>query len=156
MAITLSEPPSSRLSNFFHDLVTVDFHQTDLKTGVRTAIILIIVTVLGLITGYAAEASFVVFAALSVLLTELPPYTGTRTRLLLTASIVYASIFAIGMVVSMSDNLVVPLCGLGLFIIAYFTVYPNAVWTIFHASLMFVVAITYQGATPAQLARPSY
>ena len=46
--------------NFFHDLVTVDFHQTDIKTGVRIAIILIIVTVLGLITGYAAEAGFVV------------------------------------------------------------------------------------------------
>ena len=55
MATGVSKPPSSRLSNFFHDLVTVDFHQTDIKTGVRTAIILIIVTVLGLITGYAAE-----------------------------------------------------------------------------------------------------
>ena len=114
----------------------------------RIAIILIIVTVLGLITGYAAEAGFVVIAALFVLLTELPPYTGTRTRLLLTASILYASIFAIGMVITMSDNLVVPL-GLGLFIIAYFMVYPNALWTLFYASLMYVIAINYQGATLA-------
>ena len=53
------------------------------------------------------------------------------------------------MVISMSDNLVVPLCGLGLFIIAYFTVYPKAFWTVFFASLMFVIAITYQGATLA-------
>ena len=53
------------------------------------------------------------------------------------------------MVISISDNLVVPLCGLGLFIIAYFTVYPKAFWTLFFASLMFVIAIAYQGATLA-------
>jgi hypothetical protein len=73
MAKGVSKPPRSGRSHFFHDLVTVDFHQIYLKTGVRIAIILIIVTVLGLITGYAADAGFVVFAALSVLLTELPP-----------------------------------------------------------------------------------
>ena len=73
---------------------------------------------------------------------------GPRTRVLLNVSILYASIFAIGMVITMSDNLVVPL-GLGLFIIAYFMVYPNALWTLFYASLMFVIAITFQGTTPA-------
>ena len=54
MTTTLSKPPRSRWSNFFHDLVTVDFHQTDINTGVRAATLLIIVTVLGLITGHAA------------------------------------------------------------------------------------------------------
>ena len=53
------------------------------------------------------------------------------------------------MVISMSGNLVVPLCGLGLFIISYFTVYPKAFWTMFYASLMFVIAIAYQGVTLA-------
>ena len=37
MAITLSKPPRSSWSNFFHDLVTVDFHQIDINTGVRIA-----------------------------------------------------------------------------------------------------------------------
>ena len=67
MATTLSKPPRSRLSNFVHDLVTVDFHQTDIYTGVRIAAILVIVTVLGLITGYAAEASFISLGAAYVL-----------------------------------------------------------------------------------------
>ena len=67
MATTLSKPPRSRWSNFFHDLVTVDFHQTDIKTGVRVATLLIIVTVLGLITGHAAEAAFVWLGAAYVL-----------------------------------------------------------------------------------------
>jgi len=74
---------------------------------------------------------------------------GPRTRLLLTVSILFASIFAIGMVISLIDNLVVPLCGLGLFIISYFTVYPKAPYTLFFASILFVVAINYQGATLA-------
>ena len=79
MATTLSKPPRSSLSNFFHDLVTVDFHQTDIKTGVRIAIILIIVTVLGLITGYAAEAGFVVISIVCAAdrTTSLYRYTNT-------------------------------------------------------------------------------
>ena len=149
MATALSKPPRSSLSNFFHDLVTVDFHQTDINTGVRLAILLIIVTVLGLITGHAAESSFIWLGAAYVLAVDQLRSKGTRTRILLTVSILYASIFAIGMVISISDNLVVPLCGLGLFIIAYFTVYPKAFWTLFFASLMFVIAIAYQGATLA-------
>ena len=75
---------------------------------------------------------------------------GPRTRVLLTVSILYASILAIAVIISMSDSLVVvALCGLGLFIIPYFTVYPTAFWTLFFASLLFVIGITYQGATLA-------
>ena len=81
-----------------------------------------------------------------MLLIDQLPHKGTRTRFLLTVSILYASIFAIGMVITMSDNLVYR-CGLGLFIIAYFMVYPKAFGTLFYASLMYVIAINYQGAT---------
>ena len=106
MATTLSKPPRSSLSNFFHDLVTVDFHQTDINTGVRIAAILVIITVVGLITGHAAESGLVTLGTLFVLIVDQLPHKGTRTRFLLTVSILYASIFAIGMVISMSDNLV--------------------------------------------------
>ncbi|MGC2599545.1 MAG: FUSC family protein [Nitrososphaeraceae archaeon] len=156
MTTTLSKPPRSHLSNFFHDLVTVDFHQIDINTGVRVAAFLIIVTVLGLITGHAAQASFVWIGAAYVLTIDLvldlinrSRSKGTRTRVLLTVSVLYASIFAIGMVISMVDYLVVPLLALGLFIISYFAVYPKAFWTLFYASLMFVIAIAFHGATLA-------
>ena len=135
MATTLSKPPRSGLSNFFHDLVTVDFHQTDINTGMRIAAILVIITVVGLITGHAAESGLVTIGALCVLILDQLPHKGTRTRFLLTVSILYASIFAIGMVVSISGNLVLPLCGLGLFIIAYFTVYPKTFGTIIYCQL---------------------
>ena len=157
MATTLSKPPRSRWSNFVHDLVTVDFHQTDIKTGVRVAILLTVVIVLGLITGHAAAAGMVWLGTAYVFAIDQLRSKGPRTRVLLTVSILYASILAIGVVISMSDSLVVvALCGLGLFIIPYFTVYPTAFWTLFFASLMFVIGITYQGATLAQLARTSW
>ena len=147
MAITLSKPPRSSWFNFFHDLVTVDFHQTDIYTGVRLATLLIIVTVLGLLTGHAPASSSVWLGAAYVLAVDQLRSNGPRTRFLLTVSILYASIFAIGMGISISGNLVVPLCGLGLFIIAYFTIYPKAFWALYFASLMFVIAIATQGAT---------
>ena len=37
MTTTLTKPPRSNLSNFFHDLVTVDFHEIDINTGMRVA-----------------------------------------------------------------------------------------------------------------------
>ena len=95
------------------------------------------------------QSSLVWLGAAYVLAIDQLRSKGPRTRVLLTVSILYASIFAIGMVISISDNLVVPLCGLGLFIIAYFTVYPKAFWTLYFASLMFVIAIATQGATLA-------
>ena len=146
----MSKPPRSRWSNFVHDLVTVDFHQTDIKTGVRVAILLTVVIVLGLITGHAAAAGMVWLGTAYVFAIDQLRPKGPRTRVLLTVSILYASILAIGVVISMSDSLVVvALCGLGLFIIPYFTVYPTAFWTLFFASLLFVIGITYQGATLA-------
>ena len=81
MTTTLSKPPRSHLSNFFHDLVTVDFHQIDINTGVRVAAFLIIVTVLGLITGHAAQASFVWIGAAYVLTIDLVLDLINRSRL---------------------------------------------------------------------------
>lgn len=121
-----------------------------LSLSVRVAILLTVVLVLGLITGHAAAAGMVWVGTAFVWAIDQLRSKGPRTRALLTVSILYASIFAIGVVISMSDSLVVvALCGLGLFIIPYFTVYPTAFWTLFFASLMFVIGITNQGATLA-------
>ena len=64
-----------------------------------------IVTVLGLITGHSAEASFIWIGATYVLIVDQLRSKGPRTRVLLNVSIIYASIFAIGMVISINDNL---------------------------------------------------
>ena len=143
----MSKPPRSRWSNFVHDLVTVDFHQADIYTGVRLAAIIVTVTVLGVITGHTTESSLATFGAAYVLAIDQIPSKGSRTRVLLTVSILYASIFSIGVIISIRDNLVVPLLALGLFIISYFTVYPRALTILMFASLVFVIGIATQGAT---------
>ena len=107
MATALSKPPRSRVSNFVHDLVTVDFHPTDIRFGVRVATFLTIVIVLGLITGNAPASGLVWLGTAYVFAIDQLRSKGARTRPLLTVSILYASIFAIGMVISISDNLVV-------------------------------------------------
>ena len=106
MTTILSKPSRSRWSNFAHDLVTVDFHQTDIKTGLRYTTILVIITLVGVITGYAAETGLVLLGTAYVLIIDQHRSKGPRTRVLLMVSILYASIFACGVVISISDNLV--------------------------------------------------
>ena len=109
MTTILSQPSRSRWSKFVHDLVTVDFHQTDIKTGLRYTTILVIITLAGVIIGYAAETGLVLLGIAYVLIIDQHRSKGPRTRVLLMVSILYASIFACGVVISISDNLVVPL-----------------------------------------------
>ena len=75
---------------------------------------------------------------------------GPRTRVLLVVSILYASIFACGVVISISEILVVLLLPLGVFILSYLTVYPRALNLLFFATVVYVVAIAtpYEGITP--------
>lgn len=70
-----------------------------------------------------------------------------RTRNLLTVSVLYASIFAISMLVSMVDYLVIPLLALGLFFISYFRVFSIGFMTLKFAGLMFVIGVVIQDAT---------
>ena len=108
-ATVFKSPRSHWWSNFVHDLITVDFSQTDIYTGVRIATLVVAIIVLGLITNHVAEASLVFLGAAYVLAIDEIRFKWPRTRLLLTVSILYASIFAIGMIISASDFLVVPL-----------------------------------------------
>ena len=150
MTTILSKPSRSRWSNFAHDLVTVDFHQTDIKTGLRYTTILVIITLVGVITGYAAETGLVLLGTAYVLIIDQHRSKGPRTRVLLMVSILYASIFACGVVISISDNLVVPLLALGVFILSYLIIYPQALNLFFFATVVYVVAIATQseGITP--------
>ena len=140
-------PRSHWWSNFVHDLITVDFSQTDIYTGVRIATLVVAIIVLGLITNHVAEASLVFLGAAYVLAIDEIRSKWPRTRLLLTVSILYASIFAIGMIISASDFLVVPLLALGLFTISYLRVFPRALMIFMFTGLVFVIAIATHHAT---------
>ena len=138
----------SRWSNFFHDLVEVDFSQVDLYAGIRFATLLVTVLVVGLITRHVVEAALVLLGTAFVLEIDAIRSIGPRTLILLAASLLYASIFAVGMIISMSGYLVVPLFALGLFIISYFRVFPGVFMTLMFGNILFTVAILTQGSTP--------
>lgn len=134
----------SRGPQFLHDLVTVDIGKMDLYTGVRIATLLAPLLVVGLITGH--QSGLVIFGFIAIVVTDEILPTGHRTSTLLSLSVLYASIFAIGMLVSMTNYLVLPLLALGLFLISYFRVYSSVLVTVWSA-LIFAVGVASQGAT---------
>jgi hypothetical protein len=122
-----------------HDLVTVDWNKVDIYTGVRIATLLAPLLVLGLIT-HTLTGLVVMGMVWVVAMDEFVP-TGHRTRTLLSLSALYASIFAIGMLVSMTNYLVVPLLALGLFLLSYSRVYSSFMVLIWSA-LIYAVGVT--------------
>lgn len=143
----MSKSHSSAWYNFVHDLISVDLSQTDMYTGVRYATLLVALLVVGLITNHVAEASLVMFGTALTLAVDEIRSKGSRTSVLLTASVVYASIFAVSIIISMSGYLVVPLLGVGLFIISYLRVFPRAFLILMFASIVFVIGIATQDAS---------
>jgi MFS family permease len=141
----LSKTNRSRGSQFLHDLVTVDFGKVDLYTGIRIATLLAPLLVLGLITKHQSGLVVMGFIWVAIMDEILP--TGQRTRTLLSVSIIYASIFAIGMLVSMTNYLVLPLLALGLFLLSYLRVYPRLYLVLLLAALNFAIGVVMQGAT---------
>jgi hypothetical protein len=137
----------SRWSAFLHDLITVDFGQADIYTGLRFATLLVPLLVLGLITRHVGEAFILMLGGGYVLAIDEIRSTGPRTLILLAASVLYASIFAIGMIISLADYFVVPLLAFGLFIISYLRVFPRAFMILMFASTVYVIAIATQGTT---------
>jgi hypothetical protein len=122
---------------------------------VRLATLLVAVIALGLISNHVAESALVMLGAAFTLAIDETRTKGTRTCVMLPVSILYASIFAIGVVISISDYLVVPLLVIGLFMISYFTAYPRALTILQFADYIFVVAIATQGDT-ISLAVPAF
>jgi hypothetical protein len=146
--------------------VTVDFSpltKTDIYTGLRLSILVLVVVAIGLITDHISESALVMLGTALVLGVELIRVaifkdTAHRTRVMLSVSVLYASIYAIGVVISTSEYFVAVLLGIGLFIVSYSYVYPKARLYGYLASMIFVASIGLTGSssvTPA-LAVPSF
>src|SRR5262245_54986004 len=128
----------SRGSQFVHDLVTVDFSKVDKYTGVRAVTILVPIIVLGLITRH--DTSLALWAAGLVLAIDIMRPPGSRTHLLLLVSVIYTAFFAVGMIISLVDYLVLPLLALGVFFIIYLRVFPKIFSVLFFAGTLFIFA----------------
>ena len=138
----MSKSNRSRGSEFLHDLITVDFDKVDIYTGVRSATLLAPLLVLGLISKH--ESSLVILGFVFVLAIE---PVGQRTRTLLSVWVLCASVFAIGMLISMVDYLVIPLLTLGLFFISYFRIFSKGLILLALLALWFVIGVATQDTT---------
>src|SRR5262245_34515693 len=141
----MSESKHSRWSVFLHDLVTVDFSKVDKYTGVKAAIIIAPIIVFGLITGQ--DISLALWGAGLVLAIDTMRPPGSRTRILLLASVIYTAFFALGMIISMVDYLVLPLLALGVFLIIYLRVFPKIFSVLFFAGTLFIFALMTHNPT---------
>lgn len=141
----MSKSKSSGGSVFRHDLFTVDFSKVDKYTGVRAATILVPIIVLGFITRH--DTALAIMAAGFVLAIDEMRPPGPRTLLLLLVSVIYTAFFALGMIISMVDYLVVPLLALGVFFIVYLRVFPKAFSVLFFAGIFFILELTTHNAT---------
>ena len=142
----MSNSGRSRTSQFLHDLRTVDFEHADIYAGVRIAIYLAPLLILALFAKH--ESSLVILGAVYVLgIDEIRGAVGQRTRTLLSVSVLYASIFAIGMLISMGNYLVLPLLALGLFLISYFRIFSKGFMLLKFAGLWFVIGVATHDAS---------
>lgn len=144
----------------------VDFSpltKTDIYTGLRLSILVLVIVLFGLITDHVTESALVMLGTALVLGVELIRTavfkdTAHRTRVMLSVSVLFASIYAIGVVISTTGYFVALLLAIGLFIISYSYVYPKARLYGYLASIVFVASLGLTGSssiTPA-LAGPSF
>lgn len=162
----MSNPTRSGLRNFIRDLVTVDFSvltRADIYTGLRLSILLLVVLVLGLITNHVSESALAMLGTAYVLAVELIRTavlkdTTHTTRVMLSVSLLYASIYAIGVVISSSEYFATLILAIGLFIVSYSYVYPKARLYGYLASLVFVASLglTGSGSVTLTMAVPSF
>ncbi len=143
----MSKSNRSRGSQFLHDLVTVDFDKVDISYGVRVATIIAPLLVIGLITGQVGESSLVIIGAAWVISIDPILPTSQRTRILLFVSVILAGALVIGELISMVDYLVLPLLGLGLFVISYLRVFPGAYIVLFFVAVNFVLGVASRNVT---------
>jgi uncharacterized membrane protein YccC len=142
----MSESKHSRGSQFLHDLITVDWSKADLYGAVKVATLVAPLLIIGLFN-VKHEPTLVILAGAFVLAIDLMAPPGPRTRLLLSLSVVYTVTFAIGMLISMVDYLVVPLLAVGLFFITYLKVYPKAFLPLIFAAVFFIISVPTHNTT---------
>jgi uncharacterized membrane protein YccC len=141
----MSESKRSGRSVFLHDLITVDWSKVDFYGAVKVVTLIVPLLVLGLFAGH--EPTLAILAGAFVLAIDLMVPPGPRTRLLLSISVIYTATFAIGMLISMVDYLVVPLLAVGLFFITYLKVYPKAFLPLIFAAVFFITSVPTHNTT---------
>jgi hypothetical protein len=110
-------------------------------SGLRIGLFVITPLLIGLILHHVSEAIFATLGTMNVIMVEGRRPDWATDEILVLVSIIYASVFTIGILISTTGLLLVPLYALGLFMISYIGVYPRAVNIALVCSVVFSIGI---------------
>ena len=127
--------------DFLHSLTSFDVGQITVISGVRIGLFVITPLVIGLFLNRVPEAIFATLGTMTVSMVEGQRPEWATNNILILVCVIYASAFAVGIVISTTGFLVIPLYALGLFIISYTGVYPRAVNISSVCSIVFSIGI---------------
>jgi hypothetical protein len=131
--------------DFLHSLTSFDVGQLTVISGVRIGLFVITPLVTGLFLNRIPEAIFATLGTMTVSMVEGQRPEWATNNILILVCVIYASAFAVGIVVSTTGFLVIPLYALGLFIISYTGVYPRVVNISLVCSIVFSIGIGLPG-----------
>jgi hypothetical protein len=131
--------------DFLHSLTSFDVGQLTVISGVRIGLFVITPLVAGLFLNRIPEAIFATLGTMNVSMVEGQRPEWATNNILILVCVIYASGFAVGIVVSTTGFLVIPLYALGLFIISYTGVYPRVVNISSVCSIIFSIGIGLPG-----------
>jgi hypothetical protein len=139
--------PSDWQRNFLRSITSFNLGNLKISAGIRTGVLIIGLLAIGLISNHIRESVLAVLGTINVSLIEIqqPKWTKMIPTLIL-VSIINAFLFTIGSLIGTTGSyLGVSFFALGLFIISYMGVYPNAVSIVIISSVIFSVGVSLPG-----------
>ena len=132
-----------------HDITRLDWPRLDLLTGLRAGAFVIAPLAVGAATGHMLEGLFATLAANFLTNTEGNPPSATPTRILAAACILEPSALALGTLTGTTGRLLIPLVGLGVFLMLTARTYPSWALVATISAIFFVVGSGLPGDSVA-------
>jgi hypothetical protein len=151
---TLGQPygktglPSDWQRNFLHSITSFNLSQLKLSAGIRIGIFIITLLAIGLVSNHIGESILAILGTINISLVAdaQQPKLSIAIRTLIVVSIIDAFVFTIGSLIGIADGYIgLPLFALGLFIISYMGIYPNADRIVIVLSVIFSVGVSLPG-----------
>jgi Fusaric acid resistance protein-like len=140
--------PSDWQRNFFHSITSINLGQLKMSAGIRIGIFIIALLAIGLISNHIGESILAILGTINIsLVADAPqPKLSIMIRTLILVSIIDAFVFTIGSLIGLTDGYIgLPLFTLGLFIISYMGIYPNADRIVIVLSVIFSIGVSLPG-----------
>jgi Fusaric acid resistance protein-like len=128
-----------------HDITRLDWSRLDILTGLRAGAFVITPLIVGAATGYLLEGLFATLAANFLTNTEGSPPNATATRILAAACILEPMALVLGTLTGTTGRLLIPLVGLGVFVLLTARTYPSWALVATISAIFFVVGAGLPG-----------